>query len=96
MTHFRLHQASVVERLDSAIQRLNNQDQKNNLKKERKKEYENTAEVANVCVRPFPRSKNSHLQNETKRKTFLVRMSFISLRIKKFIFISIASYLASL
>ena len=25
---------------------------------------------------------NSHFQNETKRKTFLVRMSFIYLRIK--------------
>ena len=35
MTHFRLHQSSVVERLDSAIQRLNNQDQKNNFKKEK-------------------------------------------------------------
>ena len=95
MTNFRLHQASVIQRLDSGIQRLNNQDQKNNFKK-RKKEYGNTAEVVSLCVGPFPRSKKSHLQNETKRKTFVVRMSFSSLRIKKFIFISIASYVASL
>ena len=27
--------------------------------------------------RPFPRSKNSHFQNEAKCKTFLVKMSFI-------------------
>ena len=40
---------------------------------------------------------NSHFQNETKCKTFLVKMSFIYLRIKnKSIFISKATPLASL
>ena len=31
--------------------------------------------------RPFPSSKNSHIQNETKCKTFVVKMSFICMRI---------------
>ena len=31
--------------------------------------------------RPFPSSKNSHLQNEAKCKTFVVKMSFICMRI---------------
>ena len=32
--------------------------------------------------RPFPCSKNSHFQNEAKCKTFLVKTSFICMRIK--------------
>ena len=39
--------------------------------------------------RPFPSSKNSHIQNEAKCKTFQVKMSFICMRIK-IIFISMA------
>lgn len=39
---------------------------------------------------------NSHFQYETKCETFLVKMSFIYLRIKKSIFISKALHLASL
>ena len=38
--------------------------------------------------RPFPSSKNSHIQNEAKCKTFQVKMSFICMR--KIIFISMA------
>ena len=30
--------------------------------------------------RPFPSAKSSHVQNETKCKTFLVKMSFTILR----------------
>ena len=37
---------------------------------------------------PFPSSKKSHLQNEAKCETFVVKMSFI--------FMSMASHLASL
>ena len=35
-----------------------------------------------VTYRPFPYSKNSHFQNEAKCKTFLVKTSFICMRIK--------------
>ena len=35
-----------------------------------------------VTYRPFPCSKNSHFQNEAKCKTFLVKTSFICMRIK--------------
>ena len=35
-----------------------------------------------VTDRPFPCSKNSHSQNEAKSKTFLVKTSFICMRIK--------------
>ena len=35
-----------------------------------------------VMYRPFPCSKNSHSQNEAKSKTFLVKTSFICMRIK--------------
>ena len=35
-----------------------------------------------VTYRPFPYSKNSHSQNEAKSKTFLVKTSFICMRIK--------------
>ena len=34
------------------------------------------------CNRPFPISKNSHFQNESKCKTFLVKMSIICMRTK--------------
>ena len=33
--------------------------------------------------RPLPSSKNSRFRNETKGKTFVVKMSFIYMRIKK-------------
>ena len=36
-----------------------------------------------VTYRTFPYSKNSHFQNEAKCKTFLVKTSFICMRIKK-------------
>ena len=36
-------------------------------------------------IRPFPRSKNSGLQNEAKCKTFLVKMSFICMKINNHI-----------
>ena len=39
--------------------------------------------------RPFPSSKNSHIQNEAKCKTFQVKISFICMGIK-IIFISMA------
>ena len=45
--------------------------------------------------RPFPSSKNPHFQNEAKCETFLVKMSFIRMRIKN-VFTSLALYLASL
>ena len=32
--------------------------------------------------RPFPSSKNSHFQHEAKWKTFVVKISFIFMRIK--------------
>ena len=32
-------------------------------------------------IKSFSSSRNSHLQNEVKRKTFLVKMSFIRMRI---------------
>ena len=32
--------------------------------------------------RPLPSSKNPHFQNEAKRATFLVKMSFIGARMK--------------
>ena len=35
-----------------------------------------------VTYRPFSYSKNSHFQNEAKSKTFLVKTSFICMRIK--------------
>ena len=35
-----------------------------------------------VTYRPFPYSKNSHFQNEAKGKNFLVKTSFICMRIK--------------
>ena len=45
----------------------------------------------------FQVPKNSHFQNVAKRKTLLVKMSFIRMRIKKKKnFISMASHLASL
>ena len=34
------------------------------------------------CNRPLPSSKNPHFQNEARRATFLVKMSFISMRMK--------------
>ena len=34
------------------------------------------------CQRPFPSSKNSHFQNEAKRKTSLVKKGIICMRIK--------------
>ena len=34
--------------------------------------------------RSFPSSKNSHFQNEAKRKTFLVKKGFICMRIKNY------------
>ena len=63
------------------------------------------ANVQNVCSRisyrgqqsgHFQVPKNSHFQNVAKCKTLLVKMSFIRMRIKKNIFISMASHLASL
>lgn len=44
---------------------------------------------------PFPNSENPYFQNEAKCKSFLMVMSFISMRIK-ILFISVASNLASL
>ena len=45
--------------------------------------------------RPFPSSKSYHFQNQAKWETFLVKMSFIRMRIKN-VFISMALHLASL
>ena len=36
-----------------------------------------------VCNTPLPSSKNPHFQNEAKCTTFLVKMSFICMRIEK-------------
>ena len=41
--------------------------------------------------RPFLSSRNPHFQKEAKCKTFLVKMTFIRMRIKKIILISITS-----
>ena len=41
--------------------------------------------------RPFPSSKNSHFQHEAKCKTFVVKISFICMRIKT-IFITMAPH----
>ena len=56
--------------------------------------FENVLQTTEV-YRPFPGSKNPRFQNEAKNKTFLMKMSFICIRIK-LIFISMASHLASL
>ena len=49
-----------------------------------------------VVYRPIPSSKNSYFQNEAKGKIVRMKMSFICMRIKKIVFISIALHLASL
>ena len=56
--------------------------------------FENVLQFTEA-YRPFPGSKNPRFQNEAKNKTFLMKMSFICIRIK-LIFISMASHLASL
>ena len=43
----------------------------------------------------FPSFKNTYFRNEAKRKTFVVKMSFVCMG-KKIIFMSMASHLASL
>ena len=49
-----------------------------------------------VTYRPFPCSKNSHFQNEATCKNFLVKTSFICMRIKThFLIISCALRLSS-
>ena len=40
--------------------------------------------ASSYANRPFPSSKNSHIQNEGKCNTFLVKMSFICKRIKNY------------
>ena len=41
----------------------------------------------NICNRPLPSSKNPHSQNEAKSTTFLVKMSFICMRMKNHVHI---------
>lgn len=47
-----------------------------------------------IANRLLPSSKNSYFQKETKRKTFLAKMSIICTRIKKIVFILMHSHLA--
>ena len=56
--------------------------------------FENVLQTTEV-YRPFPGSKNPRFQNEAKSKTFLMKTSFIHMRIKN-IFMSMASHIASL
>ena len=65
-----LQLAPIVHKPDSTIHR--------------KKSPSNKGPVDNVRTtnRPFPSSKNSHFQNKAKCKTFLVKMSFICVRLE--------------
>ena len=55
---------------------------------------DNFIKLADKLNRSFPSSKSRYLQNEAKCKSFLVKMSFIWMRIK-IVFIPMASHLAS-
>ena len=55
---------------------------------------DNFIKLTDKLNRPFPSSRSRYLQHEAKFKTFLVKMSFIWMRIK-IVFIPMASHLAS-
>ena len=55
---------------------------------------DNFIKLTDKLNRPFPSSRSRYLQHEAKCKTFLVKMSFIWMRIK-IVFIPMASHLAS-
>ena len=46
---------------------------------------QNQRDKHKLSYSPFPRSKNSYFQTEAKCKTFLLKINFICMRIKKII-----------